>query len=337
MDITKAENVMENLVYTGEKPPHMYWDLFEKRFAMACATIDRVENWQVYSDRQKFQGLLKKVKADFLMATKSSVSVEANKTPMAMTYLEAIQSFRDEVWRKHPETGKYLNARQINEQVSQTGQQRSGRGLRSYRGGQGGRGNCDGRGGRGRGRGGRGQQSGNYHPDVYKVTLKNGRKAWIHSSFTLSDNMYWNLKKEDLHRLWNKREKEGSRSHSRQIQELQETVRSLQQTRDGSSTIASAPEEIQIQQNDTSATYNASRTAFGGRNDQQNKRARINENSSISAVSTATRKIAQTQSQSVYQPEPGTIADIECDSNADTCCLGNNFVILKYTRQTADV
>ena len=27
----------------------------------------------------------------------------------------------------------------------------------------------------------------------------------------------------------------------------------------------------------------------------------------------------------------------ECDSNADTCCLGNNFRILNYTRRVADV
>ena len=32
-----------------------------------------------------------------------------------------------------------------------------------------------------------------------------------------------------------------------------------------------------------------------------------------------------------------TTAENECDSNADTCCLGPNFVILEYTRRTADV
>ena len=31
------------------------------------------------------------------------------------------------------------------------------------------------------------------------------------------------------------------------------------------------------------------------------------------------------------------MAKNECDSNADTCCLGKNFVILNYTRCTADV
>ena len=33
----------------------------------------------------------------------------------------------------------------------------------------------------------------------------------------------------------------------------------------------------------------------------------------------------------------GTPAENECDTNADTCCLGKNFVILEYTQRTADV
>lgn len=39
----------------------------------------------------------------------------------------------------------------------------------------------------------------------------------------------------------------------------------------------------------------------------------------------------------VREPEPGTIADVEWDSNADTCCLGSNFVILGHTHRIAEV
>ena len=39
----------------------------------------------------------------------------------------------------------------------------------------------------------------------------------------------------------------------------------------------------------------------------------------------------------VQQPIPGTEAAIENDSNADTCCLGKNFVILEYTTKQVDV
>ena len=37
------------------------------------------------------------------------------------------------------------------------------------------------------------------------------------------------------------------------------------------------------------------------------------------------------------EPKAVTTASNECDTKDDTCCLGNNFVILKSTRRTADV
>ena len=38
-----------------------------------------------------------------------------------------------------------------------------------------------------------------------------------------------------------------------------------------------------------------------------------------------------------HQPIPNQTAANECDTNADTCCLGKNFVILQYTTRLADV
>ena len=34
---------------------------------------------------------------------------------------------------------------------------------------------------------------------------------------------------------------------------------------------------------------------------------------------------------------PGNEAMNECDTNADTCCLGMNFMVLKFTQRTVDV
>ena len=42
-------------------------------------------------------------------------------------------------------------------------------------------------------------------------------------------------------------------------------------------------------------------------------------------------------SNSHSEPESGTMATNECDTNADTCCLGKNFVILEFTQRAADV
>jgi hypothetical protein len=48
------------------------------------------------------------------------------------------------------------------------------------------------------------------------------------------------------------------------------------------------------------------------------------------------RKISAAAASQV-EPPPNTTAQNECDTNADTCCLGKNFVILHYTTRTADV
>ena len=59
-----------------------------------------------------------------------------------------------------------------------------------------------------------------------------------------------------------------------------------------------------------------------------------------SSVDTVTMELisSSTHSQSAYidtQPNPNTWANNECDSNADTCCLGTNFIIAHYTTKTA--
>lgn len=59
-------------------------------------------------------------------------------------------------------------------------------------------------------------------------------------------------------------------------------------------------------------------------------------------VTTTFRQVKRTFSEAfsaitVEEPRPGTEAFNESDSNADTCCLGKNFIVLHYTNRTADV
>ena len=51
---------------------------------------------------------------------------------------------------------------------------------------------------------------------------------------------------------------------------------------------------------------------------------------------TIRRRIGSVQAN-YLEPKAGIKAENECDTNADTCCLGRNFTILEYTRRTADV
>lgn len=45
----------------------------------------------------------------------------------------------------------------------------------------------------------------------------------------------------------------------------------------------------------------------------------------------------ETKTNKPQEPLPNTVAANEADSNADTCCLGQNFVVLQYTNRVADV
>ena len=69
----------------------------------------------------------------------------------------------------------------------------------------------------------------------------------------------------------------------------------------------------------------------------RNKRAAGSR--AIAAVTIATRSIASATnfSENAQEPRPGTKAYVEWDSNADTCCLGENFTILSYSQRIAEV
>ena len=76
---------------------------------------------------------------------------------------------------------------------------------------------------------------------------------------------------------------------------------------------------------------------FRGQNEQAMRQKNNNNSngSSVSAVIT-TRKIGSIKADHP-QPNSNTKAYNKCNTNADTSCLGMNFVILNYTNQTADV
>ena len=85
----------------------------------------------------------------------------------------------------------------------------------------------------------------------------------------------------------------------------------------------------------SSGTCGASGSIAGGRNEQANLRSQNPNGRNVSNVITK-RVIART-AKKMPEPEPNTYADNKVDTNADTCCLGQNFVPLAYTNRSADV
>ena len=63
-----AKNILDNLVYTGMRPPQMYWTKFEQKVNTAFVIYVKVEKRIVHSDIMKLTHLMTKVKCDSLSA-----------------------------------------------------------------------------------------------------------------------------------------------------------------------------------------------------------------------------------------------------------------------------
>lgn len=168
------------------------------------------------------------------------------------------------------------------------------------------------------------------------ITLADGKKIDYHPSFRFPPAVYKKFKPEDNDRLrkerasYNSKKPRQSQSSSsiqalhREIQELKSQVQS--QTAMSHSSIGQA----------SSRAPTVPTSIMGGQNEQQTQQS---HERNIAAIKT-TRNIAATMSSAgkrAMEPLPNVRAHNECDTNADTCCLGTNFTILHYTTRTADV
>ena len=177
LNVTKAERIIESIFYTGEKPPTMYWDKFETELTWAFNTMDKHENRIVYSDPMKVRELMKKVKADFLESTKSTINVELAKNPIVptITYQNAITSFRNAVKDKYPIDQRNTTNRTRRQQSETNRKQQGGRG----RGGTGGR------------------KPPKTRKDSKYITLKNGKVIEYHPSFRFPYHILQQFKDAD--------------------------------------------------------------------------------------------------------------------------------------------
>ena len=296
----------------------------------------------------KLRILLPKINADFLRQAKAAINVELSRVPIAITYEEALSTFRNAVNQKFPPlVGSSNNRiRRINEVGHQGGR---GRGGRSGRGGRGRGGRYSPYGGRG-GRGGR-NQSGRKksRPDSWwAVGNESGKVIECHPKISYPNNVWYDIPQQDRERIRDMRSAEKNRTSSASvISEVSSgtTVINGQQY----SLVPIPSQQFQIQQLSSNADLPPPPsnippppppathvTIMGGRNEQSGLRTRNQNGPSISGVNTGQRRIASARKQ-VNSPAPGTQGKIECDTNAGTCVLGRNFIVLSYTSRTADV
>jgi hypothetical protein len=93
INIRKADEVIKSLFYAGEKPPHMWWSEFKKRLTRPFNAYVKGEGRIVHSDSMKIRMLIHKIKADFLTPTKAQLEIELSRTPMSVTYNQALARF----------------------------------------------------------------------------------------------------------------------------------------------------------------------------------------------------------------------------------------------------
>ncbi|KAI2503573.1 hypothetical protein MHU86_10860 [Fragilaria crotonensis] len=321
IDIREANEVIKNLFYAGEKPPHMWWAEFEKRLTRAFNAYVKREGRIVHSDSMKIRLLVDKIKADFLTPTKAQLEIELSRVPMTITYEQSLSLFRNMVNQKHPpQMGAAQNRARRNVNEVTTG-----------RGGKGGRGGAGrgGRGGRNNGRGGRGTTR--TRTDSRMITLTDGQQVEYHASFNFPKHIYLKMKPEDKETMRRERQQYQERQRNRsEIQELRSQVLEL----GGTVTVDSPPaDSVSVsQRSQVSQITTTNNSVMGGRNEQAQNR----QNRRI-AVGTTHRRVQAMTKSAWTDPPVNTSADNECDTNADTCCLGKNFVVLNATYRTADV
>ena len=270
-DITKAEEDLHSMIYTGEKRPTMYWTLFETRLNRAFHMLAKVEG-VAYSDAMKLRKLLKNVQCDWLQGQKNTVKGELSKYPVVYTYQQALSLFRTEVNQRYPSGSQQENNRRS---LSETGRGRGG--------------------GRGRGNGGRGGRGGRGNPMVRNkqydqgqhvpktrddseiITLTNGKQIEYHPSFRYDDHTFKMFSQDQYDRLIRARQEYRNKRNVSQLDVAQLDVASV---RSIAQVLVQQLQENQSVPGDVSVGAMTNRSAIsqitsnimGGRNDQANKK-----------------------------------------------------------------
>ena len=213
--IRDADNVIENLQYTGERKPTMWWDEFERKLTMSFNVYDKKEKRQVYSEEMKLRILCRKVNADFLEATRQLINVDLTRTPVTITYAQALAAFRNEVNRKFP---THMTTTERTRRMAEMDTY--------YNQGRGGIGRHYGRGGRGRGRqGGRGQGRARRRPEnIRTITGLDGQQLEVHPSYNFNAEDWHNIPSDEKNRLIQERQQYNANKR-RRVNELQVTNR----------------------------------------------------------------------------------------------------------------
>ena len=143
------------------------------------------------------------------------------------------------------------------------------------------------------------------------------------------------MKQQDINMLKKEREEYKARGGGKKC-----TIQQVQQENDDLQSAARSwndipPEDVLVGQH-TSVSQVTYVTMMRGRNEHQTRKKKLYEKTITISTIVTTRRIGSVAAYHL-EPKTGIMATNECDSNADTCCLRKNFVILEYSQRSADV
>ena len=80
----------------------MWWEEFERHITYAFNTYKYLEKRRIHSNDMRLHILNRKILVDFIQATKASINLDLVKTPVTITYEDALVAFCNQDNHKFP-------------------------------------------------------------------------------------------------------------------------------------------------------------------------------------------------------------------------------------------
>ena len=322
VELLEAEKVIKDLFYSGEKPPTMYWEKFEKDLKYSYAIIDRRAGQIVHDDESKLRSLVnERIRADFLKTTNSVLKIQLETVPLALTFQGALDSLRNEVntYNRNNGVSRFRNARQQRNVSSTEVQGRTKK-----------------------------------RTDSTWEKLTNGEIIEYHPSFRFGNKLQHFPKalKDKLQ----KQRSDYKNKNKRKSSARGDGKRSVKQVKKEVEKLGELVGLIHASQGGSDKAVNiseANSNPMGGRNSRQVKNetdnlnlrvmeevatkiAKLKSELDISSLTISVKESSTTYKQIKEHP-PGTTGMNEADTNAECGVAGRNMIPLSYTTRSADV
>ena len=163
----------------------------------------------------------------------------------------------------------------------------------------------------------------------------------VHPSYEFTDEEWHNLPFAERDRITDERARYKRYRTNRSLDNasvISEVTTNSQVGKGLQGQLRSLQHRISTMESQTQST-SIPGSIMGGRNEQANIRSRNNNNNnrSINTMKVVISAQRRRNDIDISQPDAGMESFNELDSNADTCCLGSNFIVIGITDRTVDI